>query len=248
MYCKDNDFSKNPKIQKYRKTLKDYENGKANYKAVNEIYQDVKTWDYKPSINELLTDIKGSNKPYVPKESQNYIKKIISLAMMNNDNFMKTNENKLLNRGNNSSLVRVDVGGGMLLKNIANLSGITPDKLKQLNPHIKTGETPPNENNSTQIYIPSSKLTEYNENKKNVKNNSGSETSLEPKAAKEMKNIKDDVENTQSDYVKKYVVQKGDNLYKIAKENGTTMAKLMKDNNMKTNKVKPGDKIAIQIK
>jgi membrane-bound lytic murein transglycosylase D len=235
LYCKENDCSRNPKIQQYKKILRDYEAGKVNYKAVNEIYNDVKTWKYKPTINELLVDLKGSNKPYVPKESQNYIKKIISLAMMNNDNGLKINNTKYSNRGNNTSLVKVDVGGGTLLKNIANLSGITTDKLKQLNPQLKDGETPPSEL-KTQIYLPSSTLIKFNENKKsdNLQNQ------------KDIKILKDDVENIDSDYLKTYTVQKGDNLYKIARENKTTMDKIMKDNNLKTNKVKPGDKIVIQ--
>ena len=245
MYCRQNDCNNNPKIQRYKKTLKDYSSGRASYKDVNAIYQDVKTWNYKPGINDLLTDYKGSSGPYIPKESKNYIKKIISLAMMNN-NGPANKFNNFGVVGSSSQLVRVEAGSGMMLKNIANLAGVTPEKLKQLNPHLKGSETSPSES-GTQIYIPTAKLNQYNENKRNAKNNA-SDKIKDISIVKEVKTIKDDVENIESDYLKFYTIQKNDNLYRVAKEHGMTMEKVMQDNNMKTSKVKPGDKIVIKLK
>ncbi|MDD2697860.1 MAG: transglycosylase SLT domain-containing protein [Arcobacteraceae bacterium] len=235
MYCEDNDCKNNKTIQGYQKTLRDYGRGRAKYKDVYEIYKVVKDWNYKPTINNLLTEKKGVSRQYIPDESRNYIKKIISLAMMNN------NDKEAKNMANNSesSLVRVDVSGGMLLKNIASLAGVTTDKLKKLNPHLKKNMTPPSMA-KTQLYIPQSKLSTFNENRKNI--------TTTPVKEEGMKTLFDDVENIQSDYVKTYVVKKGDNLFRIAKKYGTTMEKIMKDNNLKSNKVKPGDKIVIRLK
>lgn len=43
-----------------------------------------------------------------------------------------------------------------------------------------------------------------------------------------------------------YTVRKGDSLFEIAQKNGTTVAKLRKLNNIKGNKIKPGDKIKLK--
>jgi len=223
LYCKENDCAKNQKILQYKKILRDYENGKGNYRAVNEVYQDVKTWKYKPTINELLVDLKGSKKPYVPKESQNYIKKIISLAMMNNNNSLSTMNGKFLHSAKGNNLIKVETSDGKLLKNIANLSGIS-ERIKPVD----------NQRNEAEAQL------------NDLKNESQPTPSRDVKTIDATKLFKIDAENIDSDYLKTYTIQKGDNLYKIAKENGMTMEKLMKDNNLKTNKVKPGDNIVIQ--
>ena len=43
-----------------------------------------------------------------------------------------------------------------------------------------------------------------------------------------------------------YTVRKGDSLFEIAQRNGTTVAKLRKLNNIKGNKIKPGDKLKLK--
>jgi membrane-bound lytic murein transglycosylase D len=245
LYCKENDCTNNPTIQGYKKTLNDYERGRAKFRDVNEIYKVVKNWDnYKPTINHLLNEKKGASRQYLPTESRNYIKKIISLAMMNNNESVIPN-NRFQNRGSNSSLVRVDVSGGMMLKNIASLAGVSTEKLKKLNPHIKSNITPPSDK-KTKLYIPQSKLGEFNENKKNMGTNKTDVTTLNDD--KKEKFLEDDLDSIESDYVKMYKVKKGDNLFKVAKQFGTTMDKIMKDNNLKSNKVKPGDKLVIKLK
>jgi membrane-bound lytic murein transglycosylase D len=155
---------------------------------------------------------------------------------------MAKNSTKIVNRGNSSSLVRVDVSGGMLLKNIASLAGVTTDKLKKLNPHLKSNITPPSDK-KTQLYIPQSKLVEFNENKRNIKTNTVAKNENENKNV-----LEDDLDAIESDYVKTYIIKKGDNLFRIAKQYGTTMDKIMKDNNLKSSKVKKGDKIVIKLK
>ncbi|MDX9743490.1 MAG: transglycosylase SLT domain-containing protein [Arcobacteraceae bacterium] len=243
IYCKENDCTNNKTIQGYKKTLNDYERGRAKFRDVNEIYKVVKGWNnYKPTINHLLSEKKGASRQYLPPESRNYIKKIISLAMINNSDTMAKNSTRIVNRGNNSSLVRVDVSGGMLLKNIASLAGVTTDKLKKLNPHLKSNITPPSDK-KTQLYIPQSKLVEFNENKKNVKTNTVAKNENENKNV-----LEDDLDAIESDYVKTYIIKKGDNLFRVAKQYGTTMDKIMKDNNLKSSKVKQGDKIVIKLK
>ncbi len=239
MYCEEHDCTNNKTIQAYQKTLKDYERGRVKYKEVRKIYNEVKDWEYKPTINHLLTEKKGTKRQYLPDESRNYIKKIISLAMMNNNDQMFVKNKNVINQGGGSSLARVDVSGGMLLKNIASLAGVTTDKIKELNPHLKKNITPPSDK-KTQLYIPQSKLAIFNENKKNKASNNAS-------SEKKKSVLEDDLDNFQSDYVKTYVVKKGDTIYSIAKQFKTTTDKIMKENNLKSTKLKKGDKLVIKV-
>jgi LysM repeat protein len=45
---------------------------------------------------------------------------------------------------------------------------------------------------------------------------------------------------------KVYIVKKGDSLYVIARKNGTTVAKIKKLNNLKSDKILPGQKLVIK--
>jgi len=204
LYCERNDCSKDKTIAGYKKTLKDYDNGRAKFKDINEIYKVIKTWDLQPTLNDLLTEKKGAARQYVPAESRNYIKKIISLAMIKNEK-VKDGNSFALSKEREPSLIRVeskeDKAEGKILKNVATLAGIAPESVKKTNANTK-------------------------------------------EAKPEMK----DLENIESDYVKTYIVKKGDNLFRIAKENGVTMEALIKENNLKSKQVKPGDKIVIKVR
>ncbi len=237
MYCEKNDCSNDRTIQSYQKTLKDYERGRVSYKEVNKIYNIVKNWhEYKPTLNHLLSERRGEKKQYLPNESRNYIKKIISLAMMNNNDNVMINSNIIVDQKNKSSLARVDVSGGILLNNIASLAGVTTDKLKKLNPHLTKNITPPI-SGKTQIYIPRSKLADFNENKKSMTENSG----IDKKGG-----LEDDLDNINSDYLQTYSVKKGDTINTVATKFGTTVEKIKKDNNLKSNKLKKGTKLVIK--
>ena len=60
------------------------------------------------------------------------------LAMMNNSDFLIKDENThLLNRGISDPIASIDVKGGVLLRNVAEVIGINKKKLKELNQHIK---------------------------------------------------------------------------------------------------------------
>jgi len=143
--------------------------------------------------------------------------------MMNNNNSLSTMNGKFLHSAKGNNLIKVETSDGKLLKNIANLSGIS-ERIKPVD----------NQRNEAEAQL------------NDLKNESQPTPSRDVKTIDATKLFKIDAENIDSDYLKTYTIQKGDNLYKIAKENGMTMEKLMKDNNLKTNKVKPGDNIVIQ--
>jgi membrane-bound lytic murein transglycosylase D len=124
------------------------------------VYKVVRRWKYKPDIDELLIVQKNISRQYLPRESQNYIRKILALAFMSNESFLLSTNSHLLNRGISSSLSAVEVKGGILLKDIAKLIDVDYKRLKKLNSHIKRGITPPNRKKCN-IYIPYVKLTKF---------------------------------------------------------------------------------------
>ena len=245
LYCKENDCTNNKTIQRYKKTLSNYERGRAKFKDVNAIYQEVKKWDLQPSLDHLLSEKKGASRQYVPAESRNYIKKIISLAMMNNNEKIATDTQAIFNKKLGESVSIIEVDGGTPLKKVAQLADISLVALKKLNPQIKKDTTPPGKN-KTKIYIPTAKLFFYKVNfaqdddsKKEEKINI---------VAKENETQEEKVDTQEKGIKAVYIVKKGDNLYRIAKNYNTTMDILAKQNNIDPRKIKPGDKIVIYEK
>lgn len=108
---------------------------------------------------EVLLDDK---KKYIPAESRRYIRKIIALALLGNDEaYMIDNEcDYLLNRGNAYSLATVNVPAGESLDHIAKLISMPVAELKKLNRHLKYNFVPPY-GDEYSIYIPYIKLSEY---------------------------------------------------------------------------------------
>ncbi|MCK5294115.1 MAG: transglycosylase SLT domain-containing protein [Arcobacteraceae bacterium] len=274
MYCKDNNCRKDKTIQKYRKTIRDYQQKKVKFAEINKIYRIVKKWNYKPDIDELLIEQKYIKRQYIPKESRDYIKKIISLAMMNNSEYlMKDENNHLLNRGISSPIATVQVKGGMLLKNIADVIGVSKKELKYLNPHIKRNIIPPEEK-KYDIYIPYSQLARFNANIKDIKPNifeyyivkSGDSLSkianiygVKYKLIKKFNQLKSNLLSINQHLIipidpdiykrpKNYIIKKGDTLIQISKSFKVPLKRIMKDNNIKTSMINIGDNIVIKFK
>jgi len=134
-YCNDYKNCKKDKIiQSYRKTIRDYQSKRVKFNKVYKIYKKIKKWNYEAKIDDLLIVQRNSrnkmiNRQYIPNESRNYIKKIISLAIMNNSEHLLNDDNTyLLNIGISSPIAKVKVKGGILLKNIAEVIGISTKK------------------------------------------------------------------------------------------------------------------------
>jgi len=274
MYCKDHSCRGDKTIQKYRKIIRDYQHKRISFKALGKVYRIVKNWDYKPDINELLIEQKAINRQYLPKESRDYIKKIISLAMMNNSDYIQSDQNNhLLNRGLCSPIATVKVKGGLLLKNIADVIGVSKQELKYLNPHIKRNIIPPDEK-EYEIYIPYSQLARFNENIKDIKPNifesyivkSGDNLGkiakiygVKYQLIKKFNNLKSNILSINQHLIipidpdiykrpKNYIIKRGDTLSKIAKNFKVPLNRIMKDNNIKTSMIHIGDKIVIRFK
>ncbi len=275
MYCDDVGYKvcrKNKKINRFRQTIKDYQAKRVRFSKINKIYKEIKTWKQKPDIEQLLIVQSVINRQYIPTESRGYIRKIITLALMNNSDFLIKDENThLLNRGISDPIASIEVKGGILLRNVAKLIGVNKNKLKELNQHIKKDILPLDRESYT-LYIPYSKLSRYNLNKDNLimtKFNryivkSGDTLGkiahmyeVDYKLIKKQNNLKSNIININQELFipmgfgvfpmdEEYIVKVGDTLGKIATQYKIKVKKLMNDNHLKTSMIRIGDKIVIK--
>ncbi|MDD5372239.1 MAG: transglycosylase SLT domain-containing protein [Sulfurimonas sp.] len=158
---------------------------------------------------------------YIPKESRLYIRRIVALAMMGNDeHFLLESEYEyLLNRANAYSISTVKVPGGESLSRVSKLIGIPLEELQKLNRHLKFDFTPSNVN-SYNIYIPYIKLSEFKQ--------------------------KYFEEKTKNIY-KIHVAKKSDTVFKIAKAYGVPFKTIMDFNNLKSDKVNFEQRVVIPM-
>jgi membrane-bound lytic murein transglycosylase D len=112
--------------------------------------------------SDELSVLLDEKKKYIPEESRGYIRKIIALAFIGNDEqfMLKSEYEYLLNRANAYSISTVTLPMGESLSRVATLIGIPLDELKKLNRHLNYDFMPPYES-SYDIYIPYIKLSEF---------------------------------------------------------------------------------------
>jgi len=273
IYCQTHECRKDKTIQSYRKIIRDYQHKKVKFKELNKVYKVVKTWDIEPNINQMLREQRSIKRQYIPKESRDYIRKIISLAMMNNSDYIMNKENNhLLNRGISTPIATVKVKGGLLIQNIADVIGVTKKELKYLNPHIKRNIIPPDEKEYA-IYIPYSQLARFNANINNIKPNifesyivkAGDNLhkiskiyKINYKLIKKFNHLKTNILSINQHLIipidpdnykrpKNYIVKAGDTLGKIAQNFKVPLKSIIKDNKLKTSMIHIGDKIVIKF-
>jgi len=168
-----------------------------------------------------LSVLLDPKKKYIPRESRNYIRKIIALALIGSDEqYMLHSEYEyLLNRANAYSISTVKLSSGESLARISKLIHIPLKDLKKLNRHLKYDFVPPY-SKGYDVYIPYIKLAEFKQKYKQ-----------EP-----IKNI-----------YKVHIVKRGDNLSYIGKKYGVSY-KVIKDfNHLKSNKLRLKQKLIIPI-
>ena len=160
-------------------------------------------------------------KKYIPLESRIYIRKILALALMEGtDEIFDSKYSYIFNIGSNSSVINIELGGGIRLIDIAKDINMTLEDLESLNPHILLGITPLTQESIYNIYIPYSKLRLFKASKKRDSFYSGS---LE------------------------YIVQSGDSLFQIGLKNKCNYQIIKKLNGLKSNALKIGQKLEIPI-
>ena len=220
MFIEQNPSQKNnERIESYRKTIKDYQERKVPFYKLGRIYKEVSRWDIKPDLEDLLKVQDNLDRQYLPRESRNYIRKIISLGMMNSQDFISNKENShLLNLGISTTVATIPVKGGLHLRNIAKAIKMSYTDLYSLNKHIKKSIIPPNQKYYT-INIPYSRLAVYNQNKNSI----------------------------QDTKYAMHTVKRGDTLSGIARKYNTTISQIKEQNKLKSNMLSLKQKLLLPI-
>ncbi len=172
--------------------------------------------------SDELSVLLDPEKTYIPKESRLFIRRVVALAMIGNDEqfLLKSEYEHLLNRANASSISTVKVPSGESLKRVSKLVGIPLAELQKLNRHLKNDFTPPN-SSSYNIYIPYIKLSEFKQ-----------------KYFEEKKT---------NDIYKIHIANKGDNLYNISKKYNVSRNVIKDFNALKSNKLTINQKLIIPL-
>ncbi len=160
-------------------------------------------------------------KRYIPKESRLYIRRIVALAMMGNDEqlLLKSEYGYLLNRANAYSISTIKLPKGESLKRVSKLVGIPIKELKKLNRHLKYDFIPPYADNYD-IYIPYIKLSDFKQ-----------------------KYYKEKIQNI----YRVHRVKRGDNLSTIGRRYGVPYKVIMDFNRLKSSRLKLKQKLIIPI-
>ncbi len=168
-----------------------------------------------------LMKLLDEKRRYLPKESRNYLKKIVLLALMANDpDYRLSSElSYILSRGEDYDIIPVKVKGAELLDYVAQRIQLRYRFIKELNPHILRGFTPPDVKEYT-IYIPKLKYFLF---KKRYRPSNKIHGFLA------------------------YGVKKGDSLYKIAKRFGVKIALIKRFNHLRSNILHIGEKLYLPI-
>ncbi|WP_294885386.1 MULTISPECIES: lytic transglycosylase domain-containing protein [unclassified Sulfurimonas] len=175
----------------------------------------------KDANSDELNVLLDSQKKYIPKESRLYIRKIVALAIMGNDEqfLLKSEYEHLLNRANAYSVSTVKVPSGESLKRVSKLIGIPHEELQKLNRHLKYDFAPPYLK-SYDIYIPYIKLSEFKQ-----------------------KYFEDKIKNI----YKVHIVQRGDNLFDIGRKYHVSSKVIMDFNTLKSARLSLNQKLIIPI-
>jgi membrane-bound lytic murein transglycosylase D len=154
----------------------------------------------------------------LPRESRNYIRKILSFAILEQSEDLFSSEyTYLLNIGSTSSLATVEVGGGETLSRVASLIRMEEDELINLNTHILKRITPLDDRKYS-IHIPRHKLPIFRKMYHEV---------------------------TENGLV--YVVKSGDSLYEIGHRFGIPYREIQKRNALLNSNLFVGQKLIIPI-
>ena len=88
LYVSENpEFQATKEYREYKNIISKYQTKRSNYSELYRVYEDVKKFNVNFKLSDLLTVQDGESRQYIPIESRNHIKKIISFAMMMNKQF-----------------------------------------------------------------------------------------------------------------------------------------------------------------
>ncbi|WP_122892887.1 lytic transglycosylase domain-containing protein [Arcobacter peruensis] len=262
------------KIKEYRKTIKEYLRTKKDFYKINKIYKKIKKLNIPLTARDLLTIQSNLDRQYLPRESRAYLRKIVVLSMIANRNFLKKGYifdrdiNATLTTVKAKGGLHLRSIASVLNMKFSTLAKmnlhikqyIIPSDVKKYDiniPYLKLERYNKNKNkirsDSYVIYrvkkgdtlssignkfkVKYSFIKKFNELKTN-------KLSLKQKLVIPI--YKNKVRKVTKKYKRQiYKVKNGDSLSGISYRFKVSIKKLKKDNKLKSNKIKVGDKIAI---
>ncbi len=254
---------KDLRIKKYRQIIKSYQiRGKV---AFNDLYKLYKSLFYiNISIEDLLRFQKGLKRQYLPKETREYILKIISLSILfNSEEFINYSNSYILNSGITPFYKKVDVLPGTSLYKVAAFLDIPYKELKKINQHIRYSFTPPYK---YYIYLPYEKVSLFLKFRSSSKylyvykvKKGDTLLKIAKRFGVKVRVIEDFNRNRLGRFLRinqilfipltykyvKYKVRKGDTLLKIAKKFGVKVRDIMKLNNLNSYTIRVGSVLNI---
>ncbi len=211
-------------------------------------------------INILL----NPKKKYLPLETRDYLRKIIMMAYVANDSdFLISKDSSMLNSATYIGIEKVDIPGGISLRDVASTIGFSIEKLSQYNTHLRYSFTPPNRD-KYYIYIPTIKKEEFIANykigpKTKIYNTKKGDTfeiiakklNIKTSDIKEYNNISKIKSNyklavpANAKTIYEYEVKKGDTLGAISRKFGVEVADIVKANSKTNMKLAIGENLVI---
>lgn len=167
------------------------------------------------------------DKKFLPLETRVFIRKILTMAFLaNNNDFLISQDSALLNYALSSEVEKILVPASVSLKELAKLAKMPYKEFKRYNSHFNFDFTPPDKKDYY-IYVPLGKSSTFKQDLKEVK------------LAKV---------DTTIPYTKIYVVKKGDSLYTIARKHNISVETIKEYNKIKGNLININQKLVLKIK
>lgn len=112
-----------------------------------------------------LSVLLNTHRRYLPLESRNYIRKILSLAMAFNsvDLLMRDDFGHFLNRGATYPIAAITLKGGSHLESVAESANMSVEQLRRYNRHLRYNFIPP-QVDGYPVYIPYEHLALFKQN------------------------------------------------------------------------------------
>lgn len=178
----------------------------------------------KEAQSDDLAVLLDENKGYLPQETRLFIKKILTLAFLAQNEDFLFEEKALANYALANEFIKVQVPSQVSLKDLAKLVDMNLKDLKRYNPHFRYDFTPPDA--SYYMYIPLEKSLIFEQN-------------YDPK---KLAKVEIKIPKTQI-----YIVKSGDSLWSIARKHGITVAQIREYNSISKNLLRPKQKLVLPL-
>ncbi|TXE81553.1 LysM peptidoglycan-binding domain-containing protein [Campylobacter peloridis] len=181
----------------------------------------------KKAKSDDLKILLDPNEKYLPLETRVFIRKILTMAFLaNNNDFLISQDSALLNYALSSEVKKIPIPASVSLKDIAKIAKMPYSEFKRYNPHFNYDFTPPDKKDYY-MYIPLNKSVAF-------------------EAA--LANAKLAKVDTTIPYTKIYIVKQGDSLYTIARKHKISVESIKEYNKIKGNLININQKLVLKIK